>query len=269
MRTSLVSLVWVSALVACSGSAAARRHEVEVIARIEARLAHAPQSGLRAPVGSSPPRSSGGRPATEMRPVVELLSDGRYLLDGRTLDATQLVTDLGVLRRHWNLLHPREPYPDRVGVWADGTMPLSEFRRRVDVVEEAPIVLVVDAAPLAPPPPCPEQLGESCAWLAHGTDRTRRDRVVAEISRVAFGSCDSLLALSAELRSADVSVRSARFVSALPTAARTCPADSFDVDALEVLTTLIYGDPEVYDVPLSELTGAESDTLAAAVARVR
>jgi biopolymer transport protein ExbD len=52
--------------------------------------------------------------------------DGRRMADTQTLAASaglerieQLVQDLETLRRNWNILHPREPFPGTVIIQAD------------------------------------------------------------------------------------------------------------------------------------------------------
>jgi biopolymer transport protein ExbD len=60
----------------------------------------------------------------ELAPIVTL--DGRRMADTQTLAASaglerieQLVQDLETLRRNWNILHPREPFPGTVIIQAD------------------------------------------------------------------------------------------------------------------------------------------------------
>jgi len=67
----------------------------------------------------------------ELAPIVQIDSrvvtlDGRRMADTQTLAANaglerieQLVQDLETLRRNWNILHPREPFPGTVIVQAD------------------------------------------------------------------------------------------------------------------------------------------------------
>jgi biopolymer transport protein ExbD len=67
----------------------------------------------------------------ELAPIVAIdertvTLDGRRMADTATLAATpgverieQLVTDLETLRRNWNILHPREPFPGTVIIQAD------------------------------------------------------------------------------------------------------------------------------------------------------
>lgn len=67
----------------------------------------------------------------ELAPIVQIDSrvvtlDGRRMADTQTLAASaglerieQLVQDLETLRRNWNILHPREPFPGTVIIQAD------------------------------------------------------------------------------------------------------------------------------------------------------
>jgi hypothetical protein len=184
-------------------------------------------------------------------PVVTMGRDV-LLLDGRARQVDELRNDLALLREHWALLHPRQPHPGRVGVWADVALSTNEVARRLDGIEDEPWLLVADGDGMTPPPPCPQVLPESCSLLATG-DEEARDRALRRIGAEALGSCGPLRDLFAAVADADSASTTSRFRASLPTAMRSCPDGTLNVDALEVLVSVVADRPEVRGVRLADL----------------